>query len=717
MYQQYLPLVEELDIAGEKTISQYNLKFAPSILARLGEELLPNFDQGIIELVRNSYDADARTCTVTLNDITEPGGSITISDTGHGMDDKKIGSAWLVLGHSSKRESGTTPNGRIQVGDKGLGRLAALRMGHYVVLKSRPEIPSIEVNTKKANFEHRVDIDWCEFDQCSTVDEVEVDVISKKLDRDESAGTTIHIQNLKQKITKLEVERLARSLMLLSNPFEEANDFKLKFVCPDYPELEALVQKGYLNEAEYILKASLLSDGTATAEILDWKGTVRWETTSKEWFREKKNNPIYNAPQADFELNIFHLDSSTFATRNINKKQVSAWLKAVGGVHIYHNEFRVHPYGDEGSDWLDMNLERVNNPSIRPSTNTSIGRVRVHDADKQLKQKTDRVGFREDDTFKELRRFVKDSLNWYTAERAAYAAKLKKAQKDENEKQIKDKERAIKEALKKITDKAVKQEVDKAIRESKAANNRQTKHLKQDLKLYRSLATSGTITAVFSHEISKPVAEIPESLTSAENLVKRNTDSSIFKRYKERTENILGYLSRLSHFAELQLDLLKRNKRRNETIEVIPVIENLKKNFKPLLDREHIHIDFQYSTVKQPKLHGSVCILEAIITNCITNSMRAFRKENFDVDSRVIEIVLTEEAESSLLIRFSDNGPGIVDISTEDIWLPGETTIDNGTGFGLTIVRDSVADLGGSCRVEAKGHMGGATFYFEFVTV
>lgn len=705
-------------------MTHHSLKFAPSILARLGEELLPNFDQGIIELVKNAYDADARTCIVKLENITKEGGSITIEDTGHGMDDQKIATSWLVLGHSSKRGAATTPKGRIQVGDKGLGRLSALRMGNYVILKSRPELADLDNannDKKKADTEHQVALDWCKFDSCSTVDEITVDVLSTKLTEISPAGTIIHIQNLKQKITKTEVERLARSLMLLSNPFEETNDFKLSFICPEYPELEKLVHEGYLNEAEFVLKAKLNNDGRAEAEVFDWRNNLLWKTNSVDWFvnksKDKNLDPIYKAPPSQFELNIYHLDDNTFATRSVNKRKVSAWLKSVGGVHIYHNDFRVHPYGDKDSDWLGMNLARVNNPSIRPSTNTSIGRLNITDVDKLLQQKTDRVGFIENHTFFELKRFVTDALDWYAAERAAWAAKLRKAQKDENELQVRNKEKALKEEIDKILDPKVKQALNKAFMASKAASNQQTKHLKQDLKLYRSLATTGTITTVFSHEVSKPISEIPESLSRADRVVKQNTTPAIYAQYKERASNILGYLSRLSHFAELQLDLLKRNKRRNEAIDVISVITELLRSFTPLLEREHIQVSFVHKNDFKPKLQGAICILEAIITNCLTNSLRAFRTENFDVDTRKIEILLLQEVKESIVIRFSDNGPGITELSLRDIWLPGVTTTENGTGFGLTIVKDSVADLGGNCRVDAHGPLGGATFYFEFTTI
>ena len=46
-----------------------HLRFSPDILRRLGEELVPQIEQGIVELVRNSYDADAVNCRVELEGV------------------------------------------------------------------------------------------------------------------------------------------------------------------------------------------------------------------------------------------------------------------------------------------------------------------------------------------------------------------------------------------------------------------------------------------------------------------------------------------------------------------------------------------------------------------------------------------------------------------------------------------------------------------------
>src|SRR5881394_1538989 len=60
-------------------------RFSTALLRRLGEELNPSLERGLIELVKNAYDADATECTIELQDVDEPGGEVTVSDNGCGM--------------------------------------------------------------------------------------------------------------------------------------------------------------------------------------------------------------------------------------------------------------------------------------------------------------------------------------------------------------------------------------------------------------------------------------------------------------------------------------------------------------------------------------------------------------------------------------------------------------------------------------------------------
>src|SRR5829696_5190294 len=92
---------------------QAQIRFSTQIIKRLGEELNPSVDQSILELVKNSYDADAKNCIVELDNITELGGTIKFKDDGDGMDDSKIINGWLVLGESTKKSAVRTKIGRI----------------------------------------------------------------------------------------------------------------------------------------------------------------------------------------------------------------------------------------------------------------------------------------------------------------------------------------------------------------------------------------------------------------------------------------------------------------------------------------------------------------------------------------------------------------------------------------------------------------------------
>ena len=82
-----------------------HLKFSPDILQRLGEELVPHIEQGVVELAKNSYDADATKCSIEVTQISgKPG--LRIIDDGIGMSLEDINLGWLVLG-GSRRSVGT----------------------------------------------------------------------------------------------------------------------------------------------------------------------------------------------------------------------------------------------------------------------------------------------------------------------------------------------------------------------------------------------------------------------------------------------------------------------------------------------------------------------------------------------------------------------------------------------------------------------------------
>src|SRR4051812_3794108 len=121
-----------------------------AVVKQLGEELVTDEVTALIELVKNSYDADASYANVIVdtknilqddnlffkeqndseeNDLKKDKGYIIVEDNGTGMGRKEIEQGWLTISFSKKRqqkEAGivTPKKQRTPLGDKGLGRLS-----------------------------------------------------------------------------------------------------------------------------------------------------------------------------------------------------------------------------------------------------------------------------------------------------------------------------------------------------------------------------------------------------------------------------------------------------------------------------------------------------------------------------------------------------------------------------------------------------------------
>ncbi len=298
------------------------LRFAPSILARLGEELVSHPDQGIIELAKNAYDADARVCRVTLSETTRHGGKVIVSDDGDGMTAQQIRAGWLVVGRSEKDPRERTRLGRLPVGEKGLGRLAALRLGRRVVLETRPR--------DEPGTEYRMEIDWRLFDDVPVVEDVALEI--EKRPTSGAFGTSIAISDLMSPLGRMDTKRLARSLILLADPFESQRSFSAELISDDFRDLAQLVRSGYFTEASHRLRAELGTDGRGSAAALDSRGNVKWKADHDDLRR----SGVYRAPPATFELWEFTLNDASFADRTATVGEVRNWLREVGGVHLYN---------------------------------------------------------------------------------------------------------------------------------------------------------------------------------------------------------------------------------------------------------------------------------------------------------------------------------------------------------------------------------------------
>ena len=677
-------------------MSKVRFRLSTDLLARLGEELNPGPDQSILELVKNSYDADARLCTVELDQTTTPGGTITISDNGDGMSASTIVDGWLVLGRSRKRKHERTRLGRVPAGSKGLGRLAALRMGETAILHSR--------SRNDPETEHSLSIDWTKFDSAEVVEDVDLNIESR-VKKDGKYGTEAILKGVRSALSRSDVERLARAMLLLADPFGGKNSFRPVLRVREFRDLEKLVQNQYFKHADYHLRAVVDRVGHGRARVLDWHGAELFRADHGELARRHTE---YHCPRLQFDLWAFILARESFAGREVTIDQVREWLAAFGGVHLYENGLRVAPYGNAGNDWLEMNLARSRSPEERPSTNNAIGRLWLDNSEDALKQKTDRSGYVESEGFREVVRFAKDSLSWMARKRMEVALARRAVQRQSVGTTSRQARKELEEVLSRVPGKS-RSHVVAAVKEYDKARKKEVDVLRREVQLYRTLGTAGITAATFAHESSGNALKV---LGQATRSLERRALANMSERaYREQLAQPVSLIQQatgtLGALGNITLSLVDHDKRRVGRIELHNTVRGLMQLFAPFLEERKVSIELGLTRGRNPTLRASESAVESILANLVNNSLY-WLEQTHDRD-RVLRVATSIDAER-VQLRVADSGPGIRGIGLSEVWLPGQTTRPNGTGLGLTIVYDVAKDLGGTVEATATCDLGGAEF-------
>jgi C4-dicarboxylate-specific signal transduction histidine kinase len=369
------------------------------------------------------------------------------------------------------------------------------------------------------------------------------------------------------------------------------------------------------------------------------------------------------------------------------------------------------PYGESKNDWLDMNLRRSQHQELRPSTNNSVGCVRIEDPQGIFQQKTDRLGFIEGEALDELRKFADDALGWMSGQRERERRKKLQAEA-ERARQNKGAAESEMDAAIEMLPPAEKQKIKKAAEQVKAAHEAEVKIKDESSQLYFTLGTVGTTAAAFAHQTKQPFRGI---VTDAQTLDDYLGNPNELMLYRDKSSKVVKRIYReanaIASFSAVTLQLLEHEKRRATKFSVHRLIDETVELLTPYLEARDTVIERSF-VQGDPKIWCPRAAFEAIFTNLITNSLQAFTagaKMGHTPSERRVHIE-TRISGDVVTIKVQDNGPGIEKLSLDEIWLPGKTTTEKGTGLGLTIVKDVIEELRGRIEAEAHGELGGASF-------
>lgn len=723
---------------------------ARSILA-LGRESIKDATTALVELVKNSYDADAENVEIEVYTKAKPS-YIRIADNGNGMKKTDVEKKWLRIGYSDKSEekNKTTAKGRRKTGEKGIGRLSADRLGDVLKLhaKAGNEIYGLEVNwkqfEKKGRALHQVPLT-----------EIEKPTIKLPLLKGKPAnhGAELLIEILRDHWEKKDIDTLKREISLLISPFKKVSDFEV-YLRADVEDVEeGIIKPEAAEEAVISLSASYTAKSNKvryTVEVIGNEDkkvgsiTLPQFTTSflpkPSKIKSKSNSQKQRklkCGNVQLKLLFFPIKERVFDGISLDKRRIREFININAGIKIYRDDVWVKPYGEinkEEWDWLNLGRRYAKNPAgaarasfqIRPQN--LVGAIFIaRDQNMQLTDSAAREGLIKGDAFSDMKDFAVGCVRLLETE---YHQRFD-ADKKEKEKKLsievvrisqdatavlRDMQRISPMIAKSAIDAVTKDRFEKSIEKIKditiGLQDTRTalSNIHEQNVIYRGLATIGISTAVFGHEIQTSIT----SLVNTTHFIKDYLDSTPpeLKKARERVEKIIHLANNISSWGKYALTRIQRDKRKRRKENVKAIVARTVNDLIPPFETAQIEIRQNLEDVSGFVFAMNV---EAVLINLLTNAYNACLQET---RKRIVRIELEEKWEDEkrgFELIVADTGPSVAKEFQERIWIPlfstkSEGQRNSGTGLGLSIIDSIVNDLSGKRAQDSDPELKGARF-------
>lgn len=714
----------------------FKIRPAGRHLLTIGRDLIKDKYAAIVELVKNAYDADSPNCIVSIlpfeKEVEKEGEvnilkgiKVIVKDEGHGMSYETVTDKWMVPSTDDKFIRKDSPEGRVMQGKKGIGRYSAAMLGDDLVLQT----------VDKAGDLTTLYLIWEDFEKAKYLNDV--DVLIENFKTEGKSGTEVIILGNEEHLKEWDVRQLRNlksELRKLIPPFDEKikkkDDFKITLKLGDFSF------EGYSNVEEDIEPYPLF-------ELFDYRisGIVSLDGIASLKFENKRVNgaPIEEIKEFKINLNqdtnidnqdycgeievdfrVFDRDPASIdglierglkdpiTGEYVGRREARIILDTFNGIGVYRNGFRIRPLGDAGFDWLYLDNERVQNPSLKVGSDQVIGFIHIKSEESSgLIEKSARDGLRENSEYFGLREIAKRVLKELENRRYIYRQKVGLGRSFRN---VETKIRSLydfKEFQEKIhkelddlgIDKSKRERINKLIGQKEEESNKIAEELKQVIALYQGQATIGKIINVVLHEGRKPLNYFRNQTPNIAEWVEeinQNFDQELLNKilnrlqiFREQGEIFINLFSKLD-----PLSSKKRDKRKE--FKVKDTINNVIDVFQMELKSQNINVVVECD--ESQVFYGWKEDFYIVFTNLVDNSVYWLQSNK----EKLKEIKFKVFKDNDMLImEYRDSGPGISKelIENEIIFEPEfSNKIGGGMGLGLAIAGEAINRSGGELK-------------------
>lgn len=708
-----------------------NLKYIiedKTIVQLLGAQNFTNKESAMLELVKNSYDAQATKLSIEFKKD-----ELIIQDNGNGMNKEDIKKHWMHIGKSDKdyKIIDKDNNVRILSGSKGIGRFALCRLGDY-----------IELISKKNDFKSEAIIWKTDWNNSALIEEENYN----------NEGTRIVIKKLRDKWNKINIVKLAKYLettynddlmeisIIWENEVYEVKKFfeepRLGYNCTSILKLNYIADKAELHvevkSDEFNDEANLYCEGIDLKYFFD-KINIFNELVDDRKLNLEKDELIRELHiLGDFSAELyFSLKSSL----NDDLEKFCYKYKTLpgryeGGVILYRNSFSISSF--EGTkDWLELGRRARISPaaathptgSWRVRENQLSGKVII---DKKrnymLVDLANRQGLDENIFYEIFVKVIDKGISSFERYRQNIIRKINKKNSSEKpqEKNVVDKVINNPNIIKKLSSQEVIDFITE-VKEYKKENidykreiSTNEKRYKYDVRVLNVLATSGLKATSIAHEMQNDRNSILENCNDIIEAMKAY-DIWDFVNEPERTKYAYANIPELinknkdvnTKIISFMNTMLEEVEKGQFIIEEQNISELLN-DIKSLWERDYSWIDLQLNVNENLSYILAKDMLKVILDNLILNSIQ----QNEEINHLKIEI---EAISYNNLIKllYKDHGKGLNDKYISNpmkILEVHETSRKQGHGLGMWIVNNTINMSGG----EIKNIEGDKGFKIEF---
>jgi hypothetical protein len=615
------------------------------------------------------------------------------------------------------------------LGAKGIGRFAASRLGSKTTLNSIGFDPE-----KNMNQQVLVQIDWDEFSADRYLEDIEIQTQCTSVVSDTNTGLELTITHLRDSWSKKRLENLIRELRRVITPSETSKNFSIYLDLSDFKEdiigfdgselLRSLnfdltiesenkepktnhssISKNLIipfrlqNHADYKLVGFFDEIGTFDGTFTICKGDnlpLPIHVDAPKLENDEENCGIVN-----IDINVFdrEADSIEELFKRMGLQFESVGIRAArqiltdnAGIAIFRNGFRIRPYGEPENDWLELERQRVQDPSKKLGLSQVSGRVSIgEESESGLIERSSREGLEHNGYFDRLKKLILRVMLHIEERRLAFKEKAGLSRKKSGDVSEVKKIASLNSVSNAVSSLPLdlQEPIRKAIAKDASALTASLDEIDEYQKILQSRAALGLVVAQVIHEgrrILNPMSTAAKTLfDSKEILLEESKLGEIYR--KQLPENVATIQMGTKNMSRLfkRLDPVSGRRRgKPTTFNLTEAVESALSLFSDSLTSNNISINL--AALKPIKLYGYVEDFQAGILNILENAIHWLSGSS--QSSKIINID-ANSLDKYVELSIENNGPLIDDSYVPRLFNPGFSLKSDGTGLGLSIAREA----------------------------